>query len=69
MKPKIMEALNIRMTPSQQRLNRDERLELAGCWMATIRMHVSSQSGAYALSGVIFTPTHVQFTSLSHEDD
>ena len=34
---KIKEALHILMTPSHQRLNRDEGLELPGCWTATMR--------------------------------
>ena len=34
---KIMEALHILATPPDQRLNRDEGLELPGCWMATLK--------------------------------
>ena len=34
---KIMEALDILVTPPDQRLNRDEGLELPGCWMAALK--------------------------------
>ena len=34
---KIKEALHIHMTLSHQHLNRDEGLELPGCWMVTMR--------------------------------
>ena len=34
---RIMEALHILATPPDQRLNRDEGLELPGCWMAALK--------------------------------
>ena len=58
---KIKKALHILATPADQRLNRDEGLELPGCWTATMeqmgggtgstlattpRTHVSSQDSA-----------------------
>ena len=34
---KIMEALHILATPTEQRLNQDEGLELPGCWVAALK--------------------------------
>ena len=33
----LKEALHIHMTPADQRINRDEGLELPGCWTATLK--------------------------------
>ena len=33
----LKEALHIQMTPSEERFNRDEGLEVSGCWIAVMR--------------------------------
>ena len=37
----LKEAIHIHMIPVQERLNRDTRLELPGCWVATLRRQES----------------------------
>ena len=36
------EAIHIQMTPAEERLNRDTRLELPGCWVAALRRQEDS---------------------------
>ena len=48
----LKEAIYIRMTPAEERFNRDTGLELPGCWMATLRnQEFRTKQGQHATSG------------------